>query len=209
MTILVKIGHDLRDRFNGQRVNGTSVIRTRRDQADHFAMRIQQRAADLTGADRDIGMNVRRRESLHGGDGTLGLQLAFNAGQEARIKSTDRSLRRRDGQVQRVPNSGHAIAGFEATRMGQGKRGTCPVGNSQHGQPAPGIVAEDLRIHLDAIDHHPGRAVVAQNGRGRQHRALVVDEEAAPAIDEAGIAGANLDNRCLCLVQQRVRLVTG
>ncbi len=57
--ILAKIVHDLFDGLHRQRVNGASIVRAGTDQADHLAARVEQRPADLAGADRHRGVNVR------------------------------------------------------------------------------------------------------------------------------------------------------
>ena len=93
--------------------------------------------------------------------------------------------------------------------MGQRERRAFPVGNPQHGQAAARVVAEDLGVHLDAVDHDPGAVVVAEDGRGGEDRALVVDEETAASQNETRIAGTNLDDSRFRLVEEGVGLVAG
>ena len=106
--ILVKFGHDLRHGFDRKRIDGFAVIGTRRHQADDFALRVEERAADFAGADRDVGVDVGGGEAFDLG------KVGVDLGEIARIKAADRPLGRRDRQAERVADGHDAVAGLEA-----------------------------------------------------------------------------------------------
>ena len=98
-------------------------------------------------------------------------------------------------------------AGFQLGGMAERETGAALVGDLQKGDTAARIVADDAGRHLDAVDLHARAGVVADDGRGGEHGALVVDEKAGAGKRDAGVARLDLDHRRFRFLEEGVHFL--
>src|ERR1700679_472149 len=125
------------------------------------------------------------------------------------LETADRSLREGGREIERIADGEGGVAGLQVGRVAQGKKWIAGGGNAEHGQSAARIVAEDAGVELQAVDRDAGGEVVADDGRGGEDGALVIDDEPGAGGEQAVAARLDADDGGLGLVEKRGGVVAG